>query len=394
MASLNRWNKDSIRPGVVGSVGDCIGSVKLRKSSSYLPPRYDKMSLDVERLGSHIQDGYLGGENASVVEKQLDHVQGFKTAHGWIHDDLIPTDRARDSYMGEIHNYAFRSTVANINRAKLSGEGFLPLPGGYAKPQSAIPRGSQVPRVSYASLRDEMEEDERLKAIETPKCPMKPSGVQWTGIGEHIIPESWDEVYYTVIPRKGIVERVPANYPLQQYPPNNTGHQILEKGSKVGVFAFFSNCGQKMKPDVPPPQGDQPAPVPQPNLPDIPGTKQPNWPPGPPKEQPPETSPEHDQPQIRAPWRDVDWIYEDPLEIPPTLPSGWGDVYWTPELDDPRRKWWTGNSKWSGNGYPWHHERQFPVPLSTKIITFYGGGRYGSHKERFFAHPNGLLWRP
>ena len=387
MASLNRWNKNSIRPGVVGSVGDCVSSVKLRKSSSYLPPRYDKMtSLDFERLGSHIQDGCIGGENASVVVKQLDHVQGFKTAHGWIHDDLIPTDRARDSYMGEIHNYSYRSIVADIKRAKLSGEGFLPLPGGYEKPKSETPRGSQVPRVSYATLIDENEE---VNAIEARKCPLKPSGVLWTDIGAHVIPESWDEVYYTIIPRKGIIERVPVNYPLQQYPPNNTGRQIPAKGATVGVFAFFSNCGQKMKPDITPPQGDQPAPVPQPDLPDIPGTKKPNW--------PPEDSSDHNQPPIRAPWRDAPWKLEVPFDatVLPTLPSGWGDVYWTPELDDPRRKWWRGNSKWADPGYPWHDDYTFPEPLTTKIFTFFGsGGGYHSGKYRVFAHPNGLLWRP
>lgn len=154
----NQWDKASIRPGVVGSVGDALGVVKLRTSAPDMDPRYDRIFSPSNEpfRGSNISDGTVagftsGGWVAKTLERPLPYRQGFKYNLGWIHEDLRPTDRSRTSIMGSTGNLDWETTVANVFNAKLTGENFLPVPGGYGPSVGQVPRGSQIPRIVDAS---------------------------------------------------------------------------------------------------------------------------------------------------------------------------------------------------------------------------------------------------
>jgi len=155
---LNRWDKDSIRPGPVGSVGDVNVQVQLRKSSIDLPERYDPTfsGKNAPWSGSNVADGMWygwtsGGRSATVVSKALPNVQtGGKTNVGWVMQNITASDRSRDTKVTPLGRYGWDTTVGSVLKAKTTGEMFLPLPEGYQK--SGLPRGSQFPRVIAESI--------------------------------------------------------------------------------------------------------------------------------------------------------------------------------------------------------------------------------------------------
>lgn len=152
---INQWDKSSIRPGPVGSVGDALLQVKLKHSSIDLPERYDPaFSKGNEKyLGTNLSDGQWagyasGGGVARTLVSQLPYRQGFKTQLGWIHEDLRPTARTTEPQMGGAGQYKWKTQVARTYKAKMTGDMFLPLPGGYAvNLASGITRGSSIPRI-------------------------------------------------------------------------------------------------------------------------------------------------------------------------------------------------------------------------------------------------------
>ena len=155
---LNRWDKDSIRPGPVGSVGDVNVQVKLKKSSIDLPERYDPTfsGKNAPWSGSNVADGMWygwtsGGRSATVVSKALPNVQtSGKTSVGWAMQNIVASDRSRSTKMTPLGRYGWDTTVGSVLKAKTTGEMFLPLPEGYQK--SGLPRGSQFPRVIAESI--------------------------------------------------------------------------------------------------------------------------------------------------------------------------------------------------------------------------------------------------
>jgi hypothetical protein len=155
---LNRWDKDSIRPGPVGSVGDVNVQVKLKKSSNDLPERYDPTfsGKNAPWSGSNVADGMWygwtsGGRSATVISKALPNNQtGGKTNVGWVMQNITASDRSRDTKLTPLGRYGWDTTVGSVLKAKTSGEMFLPLPEGYQK--STLPRGSQFPRVIAESI--------------------------------------------------------------------------------------------------------------------------------------------------------------------------------------------------------------------------------------------------
>lgn len=160
---LNRWDKDSIRPGPVGSVGDTLTGVKLKKSAIDLPDRYDSVWSGKNEVwsGSNVSDGMhvgftSGGRSAAVIQQGYNRYLGFKTNVGWIHEDLRPTDRSTNSTMTPLGQYDWQNKVATVYKAKITGQQFLPLPGGYSadvlKAEGTIPRGSQVPQIIAQSV--------------------------------------------------------------------------------------------------------------------------------------------------------------------------------------------------------------------------------------------------
>jgi len=154
---LNRWDKDSIRPGPVGSVGDVNMQVKLKKSANYLPNRYDKIWSGSNEVwsGSNISDGQWtgytsGGRGAFTVSQPLGYREGFKTAVGVVIENVIPVDRSRIAKTVPLGKYDWESQTARIYKSKVTGEQFLPLPDGYNK--TALPRGSQFPIIVAESI--------------------------------------------------------------------------------------------------------------------------------------------------------------------------------------------------------------------------------------------------
>ncbi|MGL5112697.1 MAG: hypothetical protein ACRC6O_08675 [Flavobacterium sp.] len=148
--ALNRWDKDSIRPGPVGSVGDVNLQVKLKKSANYLPNRYSKVWSGANEVwsGSNVSDGQWtgytsGGRGAFTVSQPLGHREGFKTAVGLVIENVVPVDRSRIAKTVPLGQYSWESQTARIYKSKVTGEQFLPLPNGYNK--TTLPRGSQFP---------------------------------------------------------------------------------------------------------------------------------------------------------------------------------------------------------------------------------------------------------
>lgn len=154
---LNRWDKDSIRPGPVGSVGDVNLQVKLKHSAPDLPQRYEKAFSGKNEVwsGSNISDGQWtgftsGGRGAITVSRPMQNRAGFKTPVGWMIENILPVDRTRMAKMVPLGQYSWESDKARIYRAKTTGEQFLPMPMGYTKAE--LPRGSHFPRIVASSI--------------------------------------------------------------------------------------------------------------------------------------------------------------------------------------------------------------------------------------------------
>lgn len=154
---LNLWDKNSIRPGPVGSVGDALVQVRLKQSAPELEPRYEVWNSDEMNKfhGSNVQDGrksnYMtGGMNAKTFKSHMPYRPGYKTQQGWVHQDIVPVDRDRETLHAALPKYGWKSKVASVVRAKVSGQSFLPRPRGYTAVGS--PRGGLVPRVVAKSV--------------------------------------------------------------------------------------------------------------------------------------------------------------------------------------------------------------------------------------------------
>lgn len=156
---LNNWDKTSIRPGPVGSVGDVNNQVRLKHSAPDLPLRYAKQfsGKNEERTGSNVSDGMWYGYTskgmaARTIEEPLGYRPGFKTAVGWVIEDVRQLDTTREPKLGSLGDFKWQSQIASVKRAKVTGDLFLPLPGGYSKALlSGIPRGSQIPIIRAES---------------------------------------------------------------------------------------------------------------------------------------------------------------------------------------------------------------------------------------------------
>ena len=153
---LNVWNKYYISPGGVGSVGDTMASVRIKQSSPEMTPKYQAWnSGEMESFyGSNVQDGRMtsfmtGGTNAKTLSRPLPFRSGNRTSFGWVHQGIVPTDRSRATKVAPLPQFGWKSQVANVVRARVTGDSFLPLPGGYSA--VGLSRGTQSPRVVDSS---------------------------------------------------------------------------------------------------------------------------------------------------------------------------------------------------------------------------------------------------
>jgi len=156
--SINRWDKDSIRPGPVGTVGDVNVQVMLKKSSPDMPNRFDPTfsGKNAAWSGSNVSDGSWygwtsGGRGAVVISKALPNNQtGGKIGVGWRMQNIVAADRSRETKVTPLGRYGWDTTVGSILKAKVSGDLFLPLPEGYK--MYGPPRGTQYPRIIETSI--------------------------------------------------------------------------------------------------------------------------------------------------------------------------------------------------------------------------------------------------
>lgn len=178
---MNPWDKASIRPGPVGSVGDVLTSVRIKQSMPEMPFAYDKTfgpSSDMLR-GSNVQDGrwesYFDGGYGAVTKKQRwsNNYTGFKTATGWIAQNIIPEQRATDPKVSSQPRQGFETqSAAILNR---QGDMFGELPGGYKAPAGVLPRGGMLPRtVNRESVPKEEPGKDKWIKWDVPVERMKP----------------------------------------------------------------------------------------------------------------------------------------------------------------------------------------------------------------------------
>lgn len=154
--TVNIWDKYSIRPGAVGSVGDTMPSVRLKQSSPEMTPKYQKWNSGrlESYYGSNVQDGRKasfmnGGLGARTISRPLPYRSSNRKSFGWVHQDIVPTERERETKVAALPQFGWKAQVANVLRAKVTGDSFLPVPGGYT--MQGVPRGSQYPRVVDSS---------------------------------------------------------------------------------------------------------------------------------------------------------------------------------------------------------------------------------------------------
>lgn len=153
---INRWDKESIRPGPVGSVGDVNLQVKLKKSSNDQPDRYQKAFSGPNEVwsGSNVSDGQKkgftsGGRGAVTISAPLPARESFKTSVGWVIENVVPVDRSRVVQTVPLGRYDWEATQARLYKVRPTGEQFLPLPMGYTR--TSLPRGSQYPLIREAA---------------------------------------------------------------------------------------------------------------------------------------------------------------------------------------------------------------------------------------------------
>ena len=149
--SQNNW---TIRPGAVGSVGDVNMQVRLKGNMPDSKIRYDKdfSGKNEKFYGSNVQDGAYGsGGSARVIDRKFGSRPGHKTSIGWRFQDVIPVDRKSDTVLSPLGPYTWNNKRAEVVRAKVSGQNFLPEPMGYnlslLQSTQSVARGNQTPRV-------------------------------------------------------------------------------------------------------------------------------------------------------------------------------------------------------------------------------------------------------
>ena len=150
---LNRWDYDSIRPGVVGGVGDVNMSPRL-KSTFPGDFRWEKEyeGKNESHVGSNVQDGYSysyssGGGGNKTIDSNWGGRRDFKTSHGWRYQDLRPSDLAIDPVLGEQPQFSWHQRIASVNHQQTSGNLFE-FKGPLVIPPNGITRGGQFPRVT------------------------------------------------------------------------------------------------------------------------------------------------------------------------------------------------------------------------------------------------------
>ncbi len=154
---LNRWDYSSIRPGPVGSVGDCLITERLKSSLPgdfrWAPYLYGQ---NESLYGSSISDGShksfnSGAGSLKTIDTNWGGRRRFETRHGWYMQDIRAPDKRVEPMVGALPQYTWRNRIATVNNAQTTGNLF-PIPadgqGLVDAPANGLARGGQFPRVT------------------------------------------------------------------------------------------------------------------------------------------------------------------------------------------------------------------------------------------------------
>jgi hypothetical protein len=153
---LNRWDNDHISPGVVHSVGDVQAGVRYAQSAPDLPMRFDPMfsGKNADRMGNNNADGghrgYFNNGLGDPITKDSawNGRRDFKTALGWIHQDLRPESGKQNIALTQsTPNATWDRRVGEVYKVTRPNHAFLPVPGGYHPLPGQLPRGGNVPEI-------------------------------------------------------------------------------------------------------------------------------------------------------------------------------------------------------------------------------------------------------
>ena len=173
-----RWEYSSIRPGPVGTVGVANVQVRLKHSTPNMAIRWSKdfSKAKLPRIGSNVTDGFhknydTGGGPAKVLDSNWGGRRDFSTSHGYIYQDLRPTDRSANMRVEATPQYQWKTNVARVYKVKHGGDKFLPNPGGYGLNPGDISRGGAFPFVREIAGGDEMPNDIEFGNGQMPQQP-------------------------------------------------------------------------------------------------------------------------------------------------------------------------------------------------------------------------------
>lgn len=152
---LNKWDKNSIRPGPVGSVGDALTSIRIKQSDPDADFAWNiKFGPNTSMLrGSNVQDGRWasfsdGGYNAQTKRKRLNPPGTFSTSIGWELQNIIPEPRELQPKLLDQPGGGWKGQAAEILQRQ--GDMFTFLPGGYGATE--LTRGGAFPSLVSNSV--------------------------------------------------------------------------------------------------------------------------------------------------------------------------------------------------------------------------------------------------
>lgn len=133
----------------VGPIGDVHQIVKLKHSCPEMPLRFEK-TFSTARVGQNVQDGdspsyNTGAYGAKTVISAFDRPSNVTTSGGFTLQNIIPEDREVIADTIALPSYDWENLIAQTYKAQVTGNAFLPLPGGFRPEAGAIPRGGAVP---------------------------------------------------------------------------------------------------------------------------------------------------------------------------------------------------------------------------------------------------------
>lgn len=132
--------RNIMSPGRVGSIGETSYQIRLKQSAPDLDPRYSK-TFNAENIAKRAKTTDTRA-NTYITPHQK------RTAIGFFKQDIIPTDNSLIAQMGELGNYQWNNQKAQVLKAKVTGDSFLPPPGVYDKSiiKNSITRGNTYPQ--------------------------------------------------------------------------------------------------------------------------------------------------------------------------------------------------------------------------------------------------------